>query len=154
MAIPLSFKEFLDRAREVHGDKFEYIESTFKGSLARMTIVCKDHGEFLMTPASHTHSRQQCKLCYQDEVVASNRLKYSQRLREKCDNSVVISDWGNFRRLADTITLDCSLHGEYSEKLLNVLCTAYNGCLSCKVLKEGESFVKKAMKIHKGGVSI
>jgi very-short-patch-repair endonuclease len=42
---------FIDRAKKVHGDKYDYLEYT--AMRKNMTIICKKHGEFKQRPDNH-----------------------------------------------------------------------------------------------------
>jgi len=48
-----STKDFIKKAKKVHGDKFDYINVDYKGSAKKITIKCEFHGEFHQTPNSH-----------------------------------------------------------------------------------------------------
>ena len=52
---------FIQRAKEVHGDVYDYskVEYTSKNLIK---IICKVHGEFMQKPNNHL-SGQGCKLC-------------------------------------------------------------------------------------------
>ena len=52
-----TFDEFLAGAKETHGEKYEYIESSYTDASSKMTIVCPDHGEFKQSPKSHVYGR-------------------------------------------------------------------------------------------------
>ena len=58
----VSFTEFVRRAREVHGDKFQYCGETYDNTNTKMKMICPLHGEFWQTPYQHlvTHG---CPCC-------------------------------------------------------------------------------------------
>ena len=57
-----SFPKFLARAREVHGDRYQYheIESNLPGNKAKIT--CPDHGDFIQRRDMHLKG-QHCRYC-------------------------------------------------------------------------------------------
>lgn len=55
-------KEFIDKAISVHGNKFDYIKSVYKGMFKKVKIICPTHGEFEQTPKRHL-SGSGCKRC-------------------------------------------------------------------------------------------
>ncbi len=57
----LTHEEFLVAATSVHRDKYQYIEK-FKTSKTKITIVCKDHGEFVQQAFSHLNGNG-CPSC-------------------------------------------------------------------------------------------
>ena len=44
-------QEFLDRCREVHGDKYDYKNSVYKSNREKLEIICPLHGSFWQTPS-------------------------------------------------------------------------------------------------------
>lgn len=44
---------FIEKARLVHGDKFDYSKSIYKGWKHKICIICPDHGEFWQDAGSH-----------------------------------------------------------------------------------------------------
>lgn len=76
-------EEFVDKARKVHGHKYNYSKVEYiKGSL-KVLIICKLHGEFMQTPQSHLKGSG-CPICsrhvkYTKEVCLNEAKKYSSR---------------------------------------------------------------------------
>lgn len=60
-------REFLDRAKEIHGDKYDYSKVVYKGCFDKVVIGCKDHGDFLQQPNAHIGKlRQGCVKCHRE----------------------------------------------------------------------------------------
>lgn len=55
-------KEFIRRAKEVHGNRYDYSKVTYYRSHCKVVILCKKHGEFQQTPASHLYGKG-CPSC-------------------------------------------------------------------------------------------
>ena len=53
MSKKLSFDEFLDRAKQAHGDKFDYSKVAYTNITTDISIICSKHGEFRQTPQGH-----------------------------------------------------------------------------------------------------
>ena len=49
----LPFKTFLNKAREVHGDRYDYIEESYRGTSKKIDIICKLHGIFTQPASDH-----------------------------------------------------------------------------------------------------
>lgn len=49
----LTTEEFIKRAREVHGDKYDYSKVEYVTAYTKTIIVCPIHGEFLQSPSNH-----------------------------------------------------------------------------------------------------
>lgn len=54
--------EFLRRAREVHGDKYDYSRAVFTRGQDKVEIICPEHGVFRMRPDAHWNG-QGCPKC-------------------------------------------------------------------------------------------
>ena len=59
-------EEFVNDARVVHGDKYDYSETTYKGARENLIIICPIHGPF--EQVAHVHLRGAgCEPCsYKD----------------------------------------------------------------------------------------
>lgn len=55
-------EKFIEKAREVHGDKYDYSKVEFKNTRTKVCITCSHHGEFWQSPCSHLQ-RQGCPIC-------------------------------------------------------------------------------------------
>lgn len=58
----LNTEHFINEAKKVHGDKYDYSKSDYKGNHTKVCIICPKHGEFWQTPAKHL-SGQGCPEC-------------------------------------------------------------------------------------------
>ena len=54
---------FLERARTVHGDRYDYSKVEYVNSYTKVEIICKVHGSFWQKPHDHTTSGQGCPKC-------------------------------------------------------------------------------------------
>ena len=69
----LTTEEFIKRAREVHGDKYDYSKVEYVNALTPVVIICPKHGEFLQRPSHHTDGRG-CKKCATE--ITATKLRY------------------------------------------------------------------------------
>lgn len=60
--VAVSFDEFVGRAREVHGEAYDYFRESYTNLTSPCIIVCKKHGEFIQTPKDHVDGHR-CKKC-------------------------------------------------------------------------------------------
>jgi Zn ribbon nucleic-acid-binding protein len=44
---------FIEKARKVHGDKYDYSKVKYVNGKTKVTIICPEHGEFEQMPSSH-----------------------------------------------------------------------------------------------------
>ncbi len=70
----LSINNFLEKAKAIHGDKYDYSLSIYLGSKKNIKIICKIHGSFELTP--HTHLRgANCHKCMRES--ANEKIRYT-----------------------------------------------------------------------------
>lgn len=55
-------KQFIEEARKVHGDKYEYSLVDYRQSFEKIKIICPTHGVFEQAPHHHLEGRG-CPLC-------------------------------------------------------------------------------------------
>ena len=49
--------DFIAKALAIHGDKYDYSRVNYRNTDAKVIVICRIHGEFLITPDSHLHER-------------------------------------------------------------------------------------------------
>lgn len=54
---------FLKRAKEVHGNKYDYSKVKYTTTEARVIIICPEHGEFDLRPRAHYADKRGCPKC-------------------------------------------------------------------------------------------
>lgn len=74
---------FLKRAKQVHGDYYDYSKAKYVGTLIPLTIICPDHGEFTQKPNYHLNSKTGCPRCIQSanerkiyNFLSTNNIKF------------------------------------------------------------------------------
>ena len=55
-------KQFIDKAKTIHGDRFDYSKVNYIKYNKNIIIICSIHGEFLQTPEKHLIYKG-CKQC-------------------------------------------------------------------------------------------
>ena len=55
-------EEFIEKAKEIHVDKYDYSKVNYVNALTKVCIICKDHGEFWQRPVYHIQGRG-CSKC-------------------------------------------------------------------------------------------
>lgn len=146
----LTKEEFIEKARKVHGDKYDYSEVEYVNNSIKVNIRCLHHGEFPKTPNKHL-SGQGCPDC----IDMSNRRnkRYTQEEfiskaveahNNKYDYSITI-----YNGIKNPIQYICKEHGIRRQIAYEHLHSS--GCSKCaNRSSDAETFIKKAMKIHKG----
>lgn len=148
----LELEEFVKRAIQVHGNKYDYSKAKYDGYFKKICIICPIHGEFWQTPHAHLNGHG-CQLC-------SNNLK----LNTKSFIEKAIEIHGNkydyskveYINSQTKVCIICPKHGEFWQKPSCHL-SMHQGCPKCKAEKTSNlcksntnDFIKKANEIHSG----
>ena len=65
---------FIQKAKEVHGNKYNYNKTKYIKAQNKVIIICKKHGEFEQAPGNHINQNQGCPSCAEskgEEKIAS-----------------------------------------------------------------------------------
>ena len=127
----LSKEEFIDKARKVHGDKYDYSKLNYINNHTKVNIICSEHGEFWQTPNSHLNGRgcKKCGIIQRALKQRSNTQDFIEKSRkihgDKYDYSKV-----DYINNETKIRINCPKHGEFSQTPTHHL--AGEGCPKCK----------------------
>lgn len=108
-------KDFIELAKEIHGDEFDYSKVEYINDKSPITIICKKHGEFQTKPVIHKQGYK-CPVCRyggnSDEKVVDFIKKAKEiHVGRDYDYSKV-----SFKIKTDKVTIVCPTHGEFSQK--------------------------------------
>lgn len=105
--------EWIQKAKKVHGDKYDYSKTKYKNNKVKLVIICKIHGEFLQTPSLHLNGSgcSRCTSTYncntfewieKAKKVHGNKYDYSLSFYENRKSKVIIicKEHGNFEQIA------------------------------------------------------
>lgn len=104
----LTTEEFIRRAKEVHGDKYDYSLVDYNGEKVKVKIVCKIHGVFEITPYNHIHGYG-CPFCSGCAELTTENFQKKVRFLygEKFDVSDVIIDKNSKKEKVSVICNTC-----------------------------------------------
>lgn len=149
MSRRLTTEEFIEKARIVHGTRYEYDRTNYVSTQEKVTITCLDHGDFAQTPNNHLGGKG-CRKCG-----GSNPLTTEGFIRkalvvhgDKYDYSLTEYSSGNSK-----VDIVCPTHGPYAVKASHHLRGV--GCSSCSKKKRRTTveYISEAKKIHGGTYS-
>ena len=69
----LSNDEFIEKARLVHGDKYDYSKVDYVNNYTKICIICPKHGEFWQTPSNHLKYNG-CPVCNESKLETEIRV--------------------------------------------------------------------------------
>ena len=71
----LKTNEFVEKAKSVHGDRYDYTNVQYSKSKERVIIICSEHGRFKQTPSDHLQGKG-CSKC-RDAKLSTNPWSYA-----------------------------------------------------------------------------
>ena len=125
-------KSFIDKAKEIHGNKYDYSKVTYKDSHTKICIICPNHGEFWQTPTNHLRGRG-CPKCKADNQSINNRMTtedFIKRAKEIHGDKYNYSKVVYGANIRDKVCIICPDHGEFWQRPKYHL--RGNGCPKCK----------------------
>ena len=131
-------EQFIEEARQVWGDKFDYSKVEYKNAMDKVIIVCPEHGEFVQTPSAHLNG-QGCPKCVGKNLSVEDIIKkFKDKHGDKYDYSKV-----EYVGMHEKVCIICPKHGEFWQIPNSHL--QGNGCPSCVGVKKltHEEFVKE-----------
>lgn len=140
-------EQFIEKARQIHGDKYDYSKVEYINCKTKVCIICPIHGEFWQKPYAHLYG-QDCPKCSHRSCRYTNEEwieKAKQIHGDKYDYSKV-----NYLDAKTKVCIICRKHGEFWQ-YPNVHLKGC-GCVKCfaEFNKDNvDTFIFKANKIHK-----
>ena len=151
------FKDFLKKARKIHGNKYEYNESDYHGYNQKMRIVCPIHGEFTTKPTWHINGKQGCPECGLEIVRNTKRwtkedfINKSNKIHNNKYDYTKVEYFNNRTK----VCIICPKHGEFWQ--IPESHVKGFGCSKCgdelrgrNQTKTLEEFIDKSNKVHNG----
>jgi hypothetical protein len=139
-------EEFVARARQRHGDRYDYSQSDYVSQSTPIKVICPEHGAFFPTPKKHVLSGTGCPVCARrsaslEKFIAAARAVHG----DKYSYDLV--------RVTTThapVTIVCPTHGPFEQGYKVHLLG--HGCAKCAGVakKNRDEFVAEASIVHDG----
>jgi hypothetical protein len=132
MKTRITFNEFLNRCRVVHGNKYQYDEASFSSMNTKTRIKCPSHGWFYQTPKNHVRG-QDCNLCGRRKISVSK----SDTTQDFVEKSMAAHgdryDYSraNYKSSHIKVEIICTIHGSFFQSPNHHL-SRLQGCPKCK----------------------
>ena len=130
----LTTEEFINRAKEKHGDKYDYSKVEYHNAKTKVCIICPIHGEFWQNPYSHLGGGG-CNIC--GEISSSEKQKKTNKdfiLEAK----KIHGDRYDYSKTCYThsknkVIITCPIHGDFIQRASAHL--VGRGCPQCGEIK-------------------
>lgn len=149
----LTKDQFVDKARIIHGDKYNYDITVYIRGDKKVEITCPIHGNFWIRGSTHLEG-QGCSKCGRDKANTTIKKNSEESFFEV--SNIVHNNFYDYSKSVyinhtTQITITCPIHGDFKQAPREH--SVGHGCKICGKKKAGyvidtESFINKASKIH------
>ena len=142
-------EEFIEKAKKVHGDKYDYSKVEYINSYTKVCIICPEHGEFWQSPKCHLIGRG-CSLCSKNKKLTTETfIEKSRKVHgDKYDYSKT-----EYVNNHTKVCIICPEHGEFWQRPQSHM--DGHGCVKCyakdcadRCSSTTKEFIEKAREVH------
>jgi hypothetical protein len=127
----LTTNDFIEKAKTIHGTKYDYSLVEYVNNLTKVKIICPIHGEFEQSPSNHLIGRG-CKICGNIKL-SEFRTKTSDEFiseANKIHNNKYIYNLTEYIDCKNKVKIICPVHGEF-EQTPDAHINGKQGCPKC-----------------------
>lgn len=132
MSKKLTTEEFIEKAKAIHGDKYDYSLVDYKNNKTKVKIICPTHGVFETTPHSFLMGSE-CPICAAEKRKQQNKILSSKEFIEKAkvihNNKYNYIIEENYFKTYNKIKIICPIHGIFEQTVHSHL--QKHGCPKC-----------------------
>jgi hypothetical protein len=140
--------DFVKMAKEIHGDKYDYSKTDYKGKQKKVKIICPIHGEYETQANYHLEGRE-CRKCASQKRNSKYSLgneKFTNRAKEIHGDKYNYDDV-NYSNNSNKVQINCPIHGPFFQSPDKHL--RGDGCRKCSGKdKTTEEFITQAKEVH------
>lgn len=146
--------DFIEKARLVHGDKYDYSKFVYERARNKSVIICPEHGEFLQSPDSHLRGSgcPHCKGKLRKEITQMDEFDFLSKVDDRYGNRFDLSEV-EYIDYKTPVKIICKEHGPFM--IAPHIFLRGQNCPECGKLAHGkpfkktkEEFINKARKVH------
>jgi hypothetical protein len=121
---------FIEKAKKVHGDKYDYSKVNYKNTTTKVEIICPKHGSFNQYPYHHLGGSN-CKFCNWERFGRENRKTNEQFIQESIHTHGTRYNYSKtkYQDHKTPVVIICPDHGDFSIRPDTHL--RGSGCTSC-----------------------
>ena len=147
-------EEFIEKARRVHGNKYDYSKVEYINNKTKVCIICPEHGEFWQIPNSHLGGKG-CHACANLRISLARKKDTASFIMEADSVHKGKYNYSNveYKDSQTKVCIICPNHGEFWQTPANHLYGI--GCPKCgkekqtlAITSNTEEFIGKARKVH------
>ena len=102
---------FISKANKIHKNRYDYSKVNYINAKTKITIICREHGDFHQTPSNHL-SNYNCQKCAKNfQLDTASFIEKAKSIHnDKYDYSKV-----NYINTDTQIIIICREHGEFTQ---------------------------------------
>lgn len=148
MPIRKTTEQFIENARKVHKNQYDYSLVKYVNNRVKIKIICSSHGIFEQTPYAHLDGSG-CSACYGKlQLTTEQFIEKAQKIHK----NKFIYDKTEYVTTRTKICITCPIHGDFWQEPENHL-QGYS-CLECGFERSRISQVKSLSKFISDGKKI
>ena len=154
MSRRLTTEKFIEKAKKVHGERYDYSKVEYVNTNTNVTIICREHEPFPQTPHNHLQGKgcNKCGVIERSLSQASTTEEFIQKAKAVHGNRYDYSSV-NYVDARTHVMIICPDHGPFPQRPTNHL--DGHGCDECKkialsLLKTSttKEFIEKSKAVH------
>ncbi|NCC41255.1 MAG: DUF723 domain-containing protein [Gammaproteobacteria bacterium] len=141
---------FVEKAKSVHGETYDYSKTEYTGASNKVTITCRVHGDFLQSPMDHTHSKAGCPKCASERLSAQRITPLEEYIEKAREIHGAVYDYSKvtYRTTSDKVTIGCKVHGDFELTAAAHVSLRASGCPKCGIESRGKKSSDAAGFVH------
>lgn len=147
-------EKFFEKAKKVHGDRYDYSQTVYEKSNRKIKIICRKHETFEQEANSHLQGHGCSKCCFEhlSDLFRKHQEKFIQEAREKHGDKYDYSKV-DYKKNDAKVIIICKIHGEFSQTPADHFRS--NGCERCgriamaeKQRNSPEEVIQRCKNVH------
>lgn len=147
MSKQLTTEEFIAKAKEKHGDLYDYSLTEYKGNKTKVCIICPKHGEFWQLPGNHyKYHCNRCGIEKSTELGTKSQEEIIERFI-KAQGDTYDYSRVEYKGMFKKVEIICKDHGSFWQNPNNHIFNK-RGCPKCGSEKFAEYAKKKRIGLE------
>lgn len=125
-----TLESFISKAKRIHVDRYDYSLAKYVSAHKKVTLICRDHGSFDVTPSNHVNNNVGCTECtgysvhsMESFISLASSIHHDKYSYENFEVSGVSQH--------EPQPITCQIHGVFMQSRTNHL--SGNGCPNCAI---------------------
>lgn len=76
VALKSNTTEFINKAKQIHGDRYDYSKVEYITATVKVILICSDHGDFKQVPNAHLSQKHGCPKCAQNQQYSKKQIQW------------------------------------------------------------------------------